>query len=162
MATRPLTALAGFVAAQAALSLSPANALELYTIEGYMDRTLSQAQVISRSEASSSKTRRGICRHGVRKLESHLLRGPKRQRRPEASLAARTSGKRCTSPMKRASKGEVLSRLHARASRRGTFKSTTGKMATVSGHRHRALPRTHPTPKPVDTRLKIVASFSPS
>src|SRR5580700_3489541 len=62
----------------------------------------------------------------------------------------------------RASKGEVLSRLHARVSRRGTFKSTTGNMATVSGHRHRALPRTHPTPKPVDTRLKIVASFSPS
>jgi hypothetical protein len=77
-------------------------------------------------------------------------------------LTARTSGKRCTSPMKRASKGEVLSRLHARVSLRGRFKSTTGKMATVSGHRQRALPRTHPTPKPVDTRLKIVASFSPS
>ena len=61
MVTRPLTALAGFVAAQAAMSLNPANALELYTIEGYMDRTLSQAQVISRSEASSSKTRRGTC-----------------------------------------------------------------------------------------------------
>jgi len=77
-------------------------------------------------------------------------------------LTARTSGKRCTSPMKRASKGEVLSRRHARASRRATFKSNTGKMATVSGHRHRALPSTHPTPKPVDTRLRIVASFSPS
>src|SRR3984893_2249058 len=80
----------------------------------------------------------------------------------QPSMTARTSGKRFTSPMKRASKGEVLSRLHARVSRRGTFKSTTGNMATVSGHRHRALPRTHPTPKPVETRLKIVASFSPS
>ena len=77
-------------------------------------------------------------------------------------LTARTSGKRFTSPMKRASKGEVLSRLHARVSRRGTFKSTTGNMATVSGHRHRALPRTHPTPRPIDTRLRIVASFNPS
>jgi hypothetical protein len=74
-----------------------------------------------------------------------------------ALLTARMSGKRCTSPMKFASKGEVLSLLQARASVRGTFKSTTGKMTTVSGHRQRALPRTHPTPKPVDTRLRIVA-----
>jgi hypothetical protein len=58
---------------------------------------------------------------------------------------ARTSGKRCASAMKRASKGEVLSRRHARASRRGTFKSTMGKMATVPGHRHRALPEYYPS-----------------
>jgi hypothetical protein len=73
----------------------------------------------------------------------------------QLSLTARTSGKQRTSPMKRASKGEVLSRLHASASRRATFKSTTGKMATVLGHRHRALPRTHPTPKPVDTSSRL-------
>jgi hypothetical protein len=57
MATRPLTALAGFVAAQAALSLSPANALELYTIEGYMDRAPSQARILGRVEVSASMTR---------------------------------------------------------------------------------------------------------
>jgi protein involved in temperature-dependent protein secretion len=57
MATRPLTALAGFVAALAAVSLNPANALELYTIEGYMDRAPSQAEAISRVEVSASKTR---------------------------------------------------------------------------------------------------------
>ena len=75
---------------------------------------------------------------------------------------ARTSGKRCTSAIKFASKVEGLSLLHARASGRGMFKSTTGKMTTLSGERQRAVPMTHPTPKPVDTRLKIVASFSPS
>ena len=57
MATRPLTALAGFVAAQAAMSLNPSNSLELYTIEGYMDRAPSQAEVIGRVEVSASKTR---------------------------------------------------------------------------------------------------------
>jgi hypothetical protein len=57
MATRPLTSLAGFVAVQAAVSLNPANALGLYTIEGYMDRAPSQAKVISRVEVGSSKTR---------------------------------------------------------------------------------------------------------
>ena len=77
-------------------------------------------------------------------------------------LTARTLGDRRTSPMKLASKGEVLSLRHARASRRVTLKSTTGKMTTVAGHRQRAVARTHPTPKPVDTRLRIVASFSPS
>src|SRR5271167_1214209 len=77
-------------------------------------------------------------------------------------LSARTSGKRCTSPIKFASNGEVLSLLHARANVRGMFKSTTDKMTTVSGHRQRAVPRTQPTPKPVATRLRIVASFSPS
>jgi hypothetical protein len=64
--------------------------------------------------------------------------------------------------MKRASKGEALSRLHASESRTGTFKSITGKMTTAAGQRHRALSRTHPTPRPVETRLRIVASFSPS
>jgi hypothetical protein len=77
-------------------------------------------------------------------------------------LTARTSDDRRTSPMKLASKGEILSLRHARASRRVTLKSTTGKMITVAGHRQRAVARTHPTPKPVDTRLRIVASFSPS
>src|SRR5262245_14482540 len=57
MATRPLTALAGFVAAQAAVSLTPANSLELYTIEGYMDRAPSQAKVVGRVELSESITR---------------------------------------------------------------------------------------------------------
>jgi hypothetical protein len=77
-------------------------------------------------------------------------------------LTARTSGRHRTSSMKRASKGEVLSLLHTRDIVRGMFKSSTGRMATVLGHRHRALPRTHPTPKPVDTRLRIVASLNPS
>src|SRR5690349_16209655 len=77
-------------------------------------------------------------------------------------LTARTSGKRCTSPINFASKGDALSLLHARANVRGMSKSTTGTTTTVSGHRHRAVPRTHPTPKPVDTRLRIVASFTPS
>src|SRR4029077_16060313 len=77
-------------------------------------------------------------------------------------LSARTSGRRCTSSTKLASKGEELSLLQARASDNGMFKSTTGVMTTLLGHRHRAVPRTHPTPKPVATRLKIVASFTPS
>ena len=38
--------------------------------------------------------------------------------------------------MKLASKEDVLSRLQARASGTGTFKSTTRKMATVPGHRN--------------------------
>jgi hypothetical protein len=46
-------------------------------------------------------------------------------------LTARTSGKRRTSSTKRTSKGELLSRLHARASDTGIFKSTTDRMATV-------------------------------
>jgi hypothetical protein len=51
--------------------------------------------------------------------------------------------------MKFASKGELLSLLLAKVSVRGTFKSTKGKMATISGRLQRAVPRTHPTPKPV-------------
>jgi hypothetical protein len=47
-------------------------------------------------------------------------------------LSARTSGKRSNSAIKLPSKGEVLSFLHTSASRRATFKSTTGKMATVA------------------------------
>jgi Terminase RNaseH-like domain len=50
---------------------------------------------------------------------------------PQPLLTARTSRMRRTSSIKRASKGEVLSRLHARASETGMFKSTTGKTATV-------------------------------
>src|SRR5260370_20592732 len=77
-------------------------------------------------------------------------------------LTAPTFGKRRTSRIKFASKGEVLSRLHARAKVRGIFKSTTGRTTTVSGHRQRTVPKTHPTPKPLDTRLRIAASFTPS
>ena len=87
--------------------------------------------------------------------------GGKRDR-PQPLLSARTPGKRCTSLMKFASRGEVLSLRHTRDSARGVSKSTTGKMTIVSGDRQRAVPMTHPTPKPVATRLRIVASFSPS
>jgi hypothetical protein len=57
METRPLTALAGFVALQAALSRNPAKVPELYTIEGLMDCAPSQAEIISRVELSASKAR---------------------------------------------------------------------------------------------------------
>ena len=57
MAGRSLMAFVGFVAALAASPVAPANALELYTIEGYMDRAPSQADVIGRVEVSASKTR---------------------------------------------------------------------------------------------------------
>ncbi len=56
-----------------------------------------------------------------------------RARSYEPLLTARTSGKRCTSAIKFASNVEVLSLLHAKASRSGIFKSTTGKMTTFSG-----------------------------
>jgi len=46
-------------------------------------------------------------------------------------LTARTPGKRCTSLMKFASRGEVLSLRHTRDSARGMSKSTTGKMTIV-------------------------------
>jgi len=81
---------------------------------------------------------------------------------PQPLLTARIPGERCTSLMKFASRGEVLSLRHTRDSARGMSKSTTGKMTIVSGDRQRAVPMTHPTPKPVATRLRIVASFSPS
>jgi Zn-dependent alcohol dehydrogenase len=42
-------------------------------------------------------------------------------------LSARTSGKRFTSPIKLASRGEVLSLLQARASGSGRFKAKSGK-----------------------------------
>ena len=57
MAGRSLMAFVGFVAALAASPVAPANALELYTIEGYMDRAPSHADVIGRVEVSASKTR---------------------------------------------------------------------------------------------------------
>src|ERR1700723_885042 len=75
---------------------------------------------------------------------------------------ALTSGKRCTSAMNLVSKGEELSFLQTRASGSGTFRSTTDIIATLVGHRKRAVPSTHPTPKPFATRLRIVASFGPS
>src|SRR4029077_18310038 len=80
----------------------------------------------------------------------------------QSLLIARTSGKRCTSEMKFASSGEVLSLFHASASGKGMFRSATDRMTTLSGHRQRAVPLTHPTPMPCDTRLRIVASFRPS
>jgi hypothetical protein len=69
---------------------------------------------------------------------------------PSSSQALQRLCKRCTSPTKRASKGEVRVR--------GIFKSTTARMTTGLGHRQHATP----TPKPADTRLKIVASLDPS
>ena len=57
MAARSLMAFVGFVAALAASPVAPANALDLYTIEGYMDRAPSQTEVIGRVEVSTSKTR---------------------------------------------------------------------------------------------------------
>jgi PAS domain S-box-containing protein len=107
-------------------------------------------------------------RRGLRRISPHAKATrsatAERQSTPinRHLFTARTSGKRRTSPTKCASKGEVLSILHARAKLRGMFKSITGKTTTVSGHRQRAVPRTHPTPNPLDTRLRIVASFSPS
>lgn len=72
-----------------------------------------------------------------------------------------TAGKRRTSPITFASKGEVLSLLQARASGRGMSKSTTGKITTVSGDRQRAVPSTHPTPKPVDRDLGLLPRSVP-
>ena len=80
----------------------------------------------------------------------------------ERFLTARTSAKLCTSAMKFASKGKVLSLLHTRASGKGISRSTTEKITTPSGHRQRAVRLTHPTPIPCETRLRIVASFRPS
>jgi hypothetical protein len=57
MAARSLMAFVGFVAALAASPVAPANALELYTIEGYMDRAPSEADVIGRVEVRASKAR---------------------------------------------------------------------------------------------------------
>ena len=53
-----------------------------------MDRTLSQAQVISRGEASSSKTRRGICSSRRLKAREPLASGS------EASAKAGSFGDR--------------------------------------------------------------------
>jgi hypothetical protein len=88
--------------------------------------------------------------------------GSGKARRLQPVLTARTSGKRCASATKLASKGDLLSFLQAsqaRTSSSDTFKSTTDVMTTLLGHRQRAVPRTHPTPKPVATRLRIVASL---
>jgi len=67
---------------------------------------------------------------------------------------ARTSGKRCTSAMKVASKGEILSLLQARAIGNGMFRSVTDRMTTCFGHRQRAVSFTHPMPIPWETRLR--------
>ena len=50
--------------------------------------------------------------------------------------------------MKFASKGEVLSLLHARASGKGMSRSAMDMITTPSGHRPRAVPLTQPTPIP--------------
>ena len=57
MAARSLMAFVGLVAALAASPVASANALALYTIEGYMDRAPSQADVIGRVEVSAPKAR---------------------------------------------------------------------------------------------------------
>ena len=51
-----------------------------------------------------------------------------------------------------ASRGEVLSFRHARASGNGISWSITDIVTTLSGHRHRAVPFTQPMPMPCDTR----------
>ena len=51
----------------------------------------------------------------------------------QSLLIARTSGKRCTSALKFASSGEVLSLFHASASGNGMFRSATDRMTTLSG-----------------------------
>jgi hypothetical protein len=50
----------------------------------------------------------------------------------QSLLIARTSGKRCTSAMKFASSGEVLSLFHASASGNGMFRSARDRMTTVT------------------------------
>jgi hypothetical protein len=107
-------------------------------------------------------------RRGLRRISPHAKAtrsaAAERQSTPinRHLFTARTSGKRRTSSTNFASKGDVLSRLHASANVRGMFKSTTGDTTTVSGHLQRAVSSTHPTPKPLDTRLRMVASFIPS
>jgi hypothetical protein len=73
MSRRSLTALLGFVAAIAATSPTPANALDLYTVEGYLDRAPNQAEVIGRVEVSASKMADEVlARHGMPKLETRV------------------------------------------------------------------------------------------
>src|SRR5262249_34713109 len=74
----------------------------------------------------------------------------------------RTSGKLRMPAMKPASKGEVLSFLQTSDSGSGIFRSLTEMMTTRSGHRQRAVPLTHPTPMPCETRLRMVASLTAS
>ncbi len=57
MVTRSFVAVVGFVAALAAAPFTAANALEIYTIEGYLDRAPNQAEIIGRVKVSASKTR---------------------------------------------------------------------------------------------------------
>jgi len=57
MGTQSFTALLGFVAVLAATAFTPANALDLYTVEGYLDRAPDHVEVIGRVEVSASKTR---------------------------------------------------------------------------------------------------------
>src|SRR5438034_11155391 len=75
---------------------------------------------------------------------------------------ASTSGKSRTAATNFSSKGEALSFRQIRANGNGNFKSVTGSSATLSGHRQWVALLTNATPSPHDTRLRIVASFTPS
>src|SRR6185436_5453643 len=79
------------------------------------------------------------------------------------SLAyASTSGNDRTSATNFASNEEELSFRQMSAKGSGNFKSATGSKITLPGHRQRVALLTNATPSPHDTRLRIVASFTPS
>src|SRR5437879_4473395 len=73
-----------------------------------------------------------------------------------------TSGNSRTSSKNLASKGEPLSLRQTRAKGNRKFKSATGINTTPAGHRQRVALLTKATPNPHETRLRIVASFTPS
>jgi hypothetical protein len=73
-----------------------------------------------------------------------------------------TSDNRRTFSTNLASKGESLSFRQISANGSGNFKSVTDTNTTLSGHRQRVALLTNATPSPHDTRLRIVASFTPS
>jgi hypothetical protein len=75
---------------------------------------------------------------------------------------ASTSGNDRTSSTNFASKGEALSLRQTTANGSDNFKSVTDSNPTLSGHRQRVALLTNATPKPHDTRLRIVASLTPS
>lgn len=73
-----------------------------------------------------------------------------------------TSGSERTPATNFASRGDVSSFRHTRANGSGSCKSGTGRRTTPSGQRQRVAPLTNATPSPHDTRLRIVASLTPS
>src|SRR5688572_2079529 len=75
---------------------------------------------------------------------------------------ASTSGNDRTSETNFARSGEELSFRQISANGSGNFKSVTESNTTLSGHRQRVALLTKATPSPHDTRLRIVASFTPS